>query len=236
MRYIGGKVRIAKQLVEAMRIPGDACYVEPFVGGGAVLEHVRARYRIASDAFRPIVALLQAVSQGWTPRTDCTQQMYELLKWACENQGMLQYLCAQECFDGFACSLQGAWLGGWDANRDCNQTNHKSRAEICRDVLLRSAPRLAGVHWNSVDYAVLPIPHGSYVYCDPPYAGTRGYATGAFDSDAFWRWAAEESRRSRVFVSELTAPTGWKPLWRGSKARMGARDGSRRVETLWARD
>jgi hypothetical protein len=48
------------------------------------------------------------------------------------------------------------------------------------------------------------------VYCDPPYRGTTGYATGAFDHDAFWETARAWSRAGAVvLVSEYAAPPDW---------------------------
>lgn len=59
---------------------------------------------------------------------------------------------------------------------------------------------------------------GDVLYCDPPYAGTTGYTTGAFDHDAFWDWCRAQAEAGvRVFVSEYQAPEDFVPVWEGKK-------------------
>ena len=83
-------------------------------------------------------------------------------------------------------------------------------------------------------YWELDIPDGSFVYCDPPYAGVTGYVD-VFDSVKFWEWAECLSVRCRVFVSEYSAPSGWACVWSAATASSLDRDrGSKRsVERLF---
>ena len=54
---------------------------------------------------------------------------------------------------------------------------------------------------------------GDLVYCDPPFAGTKGYQF-KFDSEEFWRWAERLAKSGvLVYVSEYTAPEGWEEVW-----------------------
>lgn len=58
---------------------------------------------------------------------------------------------------------------------------------------------------SRLDYRRVTIPQGAIIYADPPYCGTTKYATvGAFDSEAFYAWAA--SHPSPIFISEYNAP------------------------------
>lgn len=63
-------------------------------------------------------------------------------------------------------------------------------------------------------YETLEVRPGDVVYCDPPYAETTGYKTGAFDTPRFWAitqaWA---EAGANVFVSEYQAPEGWDVVW-----------------------
>jgi hypothetical protein len=56
------------------------------------------------------------------------------------------------------------------------------------------------------DYRDLYLPEGSVVYCDPPYAGTSGYARAAFDHRAFYAWCRSVGKRFPLFVSEYWMP------------------------------
>ena len=53
------------------------------------------------------------------------------------------------------------------------------------------------------------------VYADPPYQGTTGYKTGAFDHDKFFKWCREQAKRNIVFVSEYNAPDDFVCVWQG---------------------
>ena len=53
------------------------------------------------------------------------------------------------------------------------------------------------------------------IYCDPPYQGTSGYKTGAFDHDRFFEWCRQQAKKNIVFVSEYNAPDDFIEVWRG---------------------
>ena len=52
------------------------------------------------------------------------------------------------------------------------------------------------------------------IYCDPPYQGTSGYKTGAFDHDRFFEWCRQQAKKNIVFVSEYNAPDDFIEVWR----------------------
>lgn len=52
------------------------------------------------------------------------------------------------------------------------------------------------------------------VYCDPPYAGTMGYASGAFDHGRFHDWCrAAAGAGIPVFISEYSMPEDFANVW-----------------------
>jgi DNA adenine methylase len=121
MRYFGGKAKIAKSLVACIqaRIPyseGKVIYVEPFVGGGWVLnawgEYGEARY--ASDLNRHLIYMYVCLQQGWIPPDSITKQDYEYYKGLSKLEGVNDPMIA---FVGFGCSFAGKWFGGFASNR-----------------------------------------------------------------------------------------------------------------------
>lgn len=66
-------------------------------------------------------------------------------------------------------------------------------------------------------YDAVPLERDAVIYCDPPYAGTRGYDSEhegrntAFDSKSFFDWACRQS--APVYVSELGADDRFIPVW-----------------------
>lgn len=59
------------------------------------------------------------------------------------------------------------------------------------------------------DYRDVYIPDNAVVYCDPPYASTRGYGRG-FDHGPFYAWCRAIGRRSPLYVSEYWMPSDFK--------------------------
>jgi DNA adenine methylase len=202
MQYFGGKQRIAARIVEAMApaIQQRGSYVEPFVGGAAVMSLVECPERIGGDANRALITMWRFLAQGWEPPTHVTEAEYQAVQRAKdENDPMTAFV-------GFGCSFAGKWFGGYA--RGGKDRNYAANAA--------SSPRrkqkgLAGVQWVAGDYRACPTPFGAVIYCDPPYAGTTQYgAVPPFDWPTFWTWCQEKVNQGHmVFVSEYAAPTGF---------------------------
>jgi hypothetical protein len=79
---------------------------------------------------------------------------------------------------------------------------------------------------------------GAVVYCDPPYRGAKRFSgLGAFDHDQFWEVAAAWSEHAEVFVSEYSAPPGWRAVWSAvPEAGLRPTQRDRPAECLWVLD
>ena len=67
-------------------------------------------------------------------------------------------------------------------------------------------------------HTVLTRQNGKVVWmgqCDPPYQGTTGYKTGAFDHGKFFNWCRDQAKKNVVFVSEYNAPDDFECVWQG---------------------
>jgi DNA adenine methylase len=206
VKYMGSKARHAKELLPiilADRKPGQ-WYVEPFVGGANMIDKVDGN-RIGSDTHPNLIALWQAVSNGWLPPTNVSESEYA----AAKKMGAFAYTG----FVGFGCSYSGKWFGGYARGNDANGNPRNYAAESARNIEKQSC-NLRGVVFFNKSYTELEIPQESIIYCDPPYAGTTKYATEDFDHEAFWRWCEQKSAQGHtVFVSEYAAPNGWECVW-----------------------
>ncbi|YP_010677877.1 DNA methylase [Arthrobacter phage Warda] len=207
MMYQGGKTRIAKPIAEILKAAPGTTYVEPFVGSAATFHLVAPSFQraIAADAMPDLALLWTDVLNGWTPPESLSREEYDALRHAEPS--------ALRAFAGFPCSFGGKWFGGYarDPKSDRNYARTASRS------ILRRAEGMRGAEILQADYRELSplIGPGVVVYCDPPYADTTGYAgPGAFDSAEFWRTAERWARSgASVFVSEYTAPAGWREVW-----------------------
>lgn len=68
-------------------------------------------------------------------------------------------------------------------------------------------------------HTVLTRRNGKCVWlgqCDPPYQGTTGYKTGAFNHEEFFQWCRDmKSKGNSMFISEYNAPNDFELVWEG---------------------
>ena len=197
MKYVGSKNRIAKDLLNIM-LPykGSRVWVEPFVGGGNMIDKVTGD-RLGSDANADVIGALIFIRDylGKIPRNNLefTESMYKNLR--DQEDSMLK------SFAGFAYSFGAKWLGGWSRSGNRDYVNEAYKNAV------KQSLKLQGVNLVCRQYYDLDIPTNSLIYCDPPYKNTTGYAVGKFDHDKFFEWCRNMKQKGHVvFVSEYQAP------------------------------
>lgn len=211
MQYHGGKERVAKDLAEAIRSYGADCthYLEPFMGGASIFARVAPHFpgrAIGADYDLDVASLWSAVSAGgWEPPTELTREQYDALKASGEPSPL-------RAFAAFGCSFGGKKWGGYSSPDP--RPGRKSRAMAARLGILEKQEGILGASVARADYRAFAPGTGTLVYADPPYAGTTGYTTGAWDAGEFWTTMTAWSRAGAVvLVSEYEAPEAWESVW-----------------------
>ena len=207
MRYLGGKSRIAKQIIDIMSAEREEemAWVEPFMGSGKVISQVSGR-RIGADINHEMIALFKAIRGGWKPPTEVTREFYETVK---NNQH--NYSDHLKAFLSFGCSFGGKRWGSY-ANPD-PRPGRQSQAKYTHDALIKLKPRISSIELFSCDYKSLHIPPRSLIYCDPPYANTTRYGFN-FDHNEFYDWCrARVAEGHYLFVSEYSMPPDFQEIW-----------------------
>lgn len=214
MRYLGGKTRLAKDIMGAItaNVDKNKRYIEPFVGGGSVLAEA-AKYFTdvhAGDLSEDLILLWKALQTGWEPPADMTQVEYESLRHAEPS--------ALRGFAGFPCSFSGKWFGGMGQGGLRSNGLPRNHIDEGRRSCLKKAKHIKNVDFQRIGYSEWALDSNTIVYCDPPYEATTGYDSvkGGWDAKAFWDWATQAYTKygALIFVSELTAPDGWLPYWK----------------------
>jgi DNA adenine methylase len=211
MRYMGGKQRIAKQLLSVMlkyRPLDSQLWVEPFVGGGGMIRNVTGN-RLGADINPYVIKALEYVRD--TPLDKIpywiTEHEYEVMRKNKKLDGLTSYVGSSLSFGGKGFDVYARRVRGSKNNIDEGLKN-SIRAKISAAKLKKD---IKGVKLLCCAYDELDIPSKSIVYCDPPYKGTTGYGFD-FDHDKFWKWVERVSKTNRVFVSEYSAPKKFKSL------------------------
>lgn len=206
MRFMGSKTRIAKHILPLMlaeRKPNQ-WWVEPFVGGGNMIDKVTGP-RIGSDIDAYVIEALIAIRDNIDdlPKNsmEFTEEDYKKLRQSDDYE--------YKGYAGYAFSYGGKWLGGWSRDKERKRDYVKEAFNNA----VKQHNHLQRVHLYNKEYNTLTLPKESLIYCDPPYQGTPQYQR-TFNHDRFWEWCiAKHLEGHTVFVSEYSAPSGFECIW-----------------------
>lgn len=209
MVYMGSKNRIAKHLLpimlKEMEEKGLTTWVEPFVGGGNMIDKVPPKYRrigidINEHAIKALIAIRDMVDD--LPDSLSFEEYQEIR--GSEPEPIKSWL-------RFVASFGGKFDGGYarDKKRKRNFTGEGKRNAM------KQSPNLQGVELITGEYKNISHLKGFLIYCDPPYQNTTTYKTGTFNHEEFWDWVRMMSEDNSVFVSEYNAPSDFECVWEG---------------------
>ena len=198
MTYMGSKNRIAKYLLPIMleeaEKQGITKWVEPFVGGGGMIDKVPDSFERIGYDLNPhtIQAMLDIRDISDKLPETVTEEEYKSYK-GLPPQSITSWV-------RFECSFGNKFENGYARNKQ-----GYNYAGIGFRSALRQSPKIQNVHFVCDSHENLDF-ENCLIYCDPPYQGTTGYKTGAFDHDKFFDWCREQAKKNVVFVSEYNAP------------------------------
>lgn len=209
MKYMGSKNRIAKDILQFTQTnrAWEQWYIEPFVGGGNMIDKIRGNCKGYDNNEYTIEALkLIRDNPESLPKSneEINEAQYKHIRdnKKCYSSGLIGYV-------GFALSYGGKWFGGW--RRD-SVGKRDYVAEAYRNAVKQSL-KLQNCFLITSSYLKLRFPEESIIYCDPPYAGSTKYKTG-FDHVEFWEWCRKiSSKGHRVYISEYEAPDDFECIW-----------------------
>jgi DNA adenine methylase len=216
VKYAGGKTKISSHifnvisqlfiLAENKKIKING-YLEPFCGSLAITKafYERSKTRIpiyASDYNKDLILLYKEIKKGtFRYPTNITKEQYSLLK--------QEKSSALRGFVGIAYSYGGGWFNGYLYGD--NKRNYVDEAiRAFKDL----EPTIKGTTFLNEDYKNLN-PKNLFIYCDPPYVNTTQiYKINTFNTKEFWEIMRKWSKNNIVVVSELTAPSDFKCIWK----------------------
>ena len=206
---MGSKARIAKYIVPILQDCIDSnnvnTYIEPFVGGANIIDKIKCKHRFGSDNHKYLIAFLKALSNGYEPPLDISEEEYKYIK-SHQSEFSDEFLG----YVGFQLSYGAKWF---DTFRRDKQGKRNYAHEAYRNVM-KQAPNLKGIKFNCCDFrAINKNIKDVIIYCDPPYKDVSKYSTGDFPYDEFYDWCREMSKSNIVLVSEYNMPKDFKCIW-----------------------
>jgi len=236
MKYMGSKSRHAKEIIPIImrKHKPNMYYIEPFVGGGNVIDKIPCKKRIGCDSNGDVIKALISIrdSINSIPKDDLefTEEQYKTLRTDL-NYPFREYL-------GFVVSYGAKWLGGWSRGNNSKGLPRDYVKEGYSNALKQS-PLLQGIalHHKSV-FDIGTLKGKSTIYCDPPYEGTTRYKDD-FNHDNFWQWCRDKVTQGHdVYVSEYNAPSDFVCIWEKGVNSSLTRDtgGKKAIERLFVHE
>lgn len=206
---MGSKNRIAKFILPIMLAEAEKkglkTWIEPFVGGANTIDKVPSRFkRIGYDLSPHTIAALIAIRDMPDKLPDSvSEQEYKSYK-GTEPNPITSWV-------RFECSFSSKFENGYAKNKEGRNYARKGF-----NLAQKQSPKLQGVELLNQSYDTIVFKEPSLIYCDPPYQGTTGYKTGAFDHNKFFNWCRQKKAEGHtVFVSEYNAPDDFELVWQG---------------------
>lgn len=218
MIYMGSKSRIVKHIApiiqKRINDTNAALYIEPFVGGGNVIDKIKCQTKIGYDINPYLIALLNRVKEGLPLLDSVPRELYN----QCREEWKTKEIKSFEDWEvgniGFLASYNGRFFDGGYARPQptkdyyalaVNNILKQAQAEEFKNSIFAVKSYLS-LDPNDFENAVF--------YLDPPYKNTKKYHYSKdFNYDAFWDFARRLGERNTVLISELEAPDDFKQIW-----------------------
>ena len=178
MKYMGSKRRIAKDILPIMlryaKENNIDTWVEPFVGGGNMMEFVSPKFkRIGSDYNKYLIALYKGLQNKEEIILDIPKSLFDKARNQFNGKEQNGFNDFQIGWIGFMAGFNGRFYGGGYSGIQGGRNYIKEQINNT----LRSFEKIKDVSFVNCSYQDLDIPINSIIYCDPPYFGTKEYDT-----------------------------------------------------------
>ena len=224
MKYTGSKARISVEISsiinEIIEEKDIKTYIEPFVGGGNLIENIVCEKKIGSDNNKYLIALWKYLLKNGFEDIPIfiSKEEYKKVK---ENKdsGMFPDWYVGLC--GICASYNGNWFSSYGAVaiRKKNGKIEEYYKQSLRGIV-KQINKLKDVNFVCGDYTEFSESNNSFIYCDPPYLkNIKTYNSREFNHEVFWEWVRKMSKTNVVLVSEYSAPNDFKIIWEKQLAK-----------------
>ena len=206
MKYMGSKQRLSKDISPIINNfinkYNIETYIEPFVGGANMIEHIKCKNKIGSDNNEYLIDMWNVLQDGWRPPETMTKEMYDDIKNNKDEYGKSLVAIA-----GFCATYNAKWFGGYAGIVKTKIGTLRNYYDEAIRNIIRQTLNIMDVEFINEDYTYFTDYKNCLIYCDPPYQGTTKYGSSKdFDYEKFWNWIRGMSKNNIVLVSEYNAP------------------------------
>ena len=220
MVYQGSKSSLRKYIVPILqKCINDNhidCYIEPFVGGANMIDHIDCNLKFGSDNNSELIALLNYMKQDENLSIfpdDCTFEHYKDVRDNRKTKGN-KYNKVYTAGIGYFASYGGRYFdGGYGRDNKGGRSIYKERLKNAREQARN--PKFKDINRFEVkDYTEWQDVKDCLFYLDPPYKNTKTYCgKNDFDYEKFYDFARKLSVYNFVFISEYSMPSDFICVW-----------------------
>lgn len=213
MKYMGSKARLSNDLSKIInkliKENNIHTYIEPFVGGCNLIEHINCNKRIASDNNEYLIEMWKDLQKGWRPPTELSREIYNDIKNNKDKYGKSLVAIA-----GLCATYNAKWFGGYAGIVHTKANTTRNYYDEAIRNIEKQLINLTDIEFKAVDYTYYSDVKDALIYCDIPYQGTTQYGTSKeFDYTKFWDWAREMSKDNIVLISEYNSPSDFECIY-----------------------
>ena len=212
MWYVGSKNKLSKDLVPIIQsyITSDTKgYLEPFVGGGNVIDKIQCNNKIGCDIHKQLIELLKYTRDySYLIPDIIAEEEYNKVK-----SNKEQYEDWYLGLIGFCATFGAKYFGGYARGGKGDNSGEKTKSAIRN--LKKQASNLQNIEFKCCDFRNISKDKikGYVIYCDPPYRNTTKYKIGDFPYEEFYQWCKDMSKDNVVLVSEYNMPDDFTCIW-----------------------
>lgn len=212
MKYMGSKARVAKDISliinKLIQEKNIHTYIEPFVGGANLIEHIQCENKMGYDNNEYLIEFWKQIQQGWNPLcdVDMSKENYDDIK-----NHMSRYPQHIVALAGFCATYNAKWFGGYAGTVETKDGTFRNYYDEAVRNVLKQSEHIKDVHFECLGYQQIEV-EGALIYCDPPYQGTTRYKD-EFDHEEYWAWVRKMSEKNIVLCSEYSAPPDFECVW-----------------------
>lgn len=200
---MGSKARLSKDLApiinEIINQKQIETYIEPFVGGANMIEHIQCKHKIGGDNNKYLIAMWNSLQQGWQPPKEMSREEYIDIR-----DNIDKYDDNVVAITGFCATYNAKWFGGYAGIVHTKVGTVRNYYDEAVRNILKQVPKLQDVEFKHMCYEDISVKQ-TLIYCDPPYENTTKYKD-EFNHKEYWEWVREMSKNNIVLCSEYNAP------------------------------
>jgi DNA adenine methylase len=212
MKYVGSKARLSKDIAQIInkliQENNINTYIEPFVGGANLIEHIKCENKIGYDSNEYLIEMWKALQNGYIPPLEFSKEQYIEVK-----NNIEKYPKEYIGIVGFCATYNAGWFRRWGGQAVTKSGKVRNYYNEAIRNIFNQVPNIIDVEFVHKDFKELN-PINSLIYCDPPYkSSSYEMYKDKFNHEEYYAKVREWSKNNIVVCSEYEMPNDFECIF-----------------------